>query len=400
MAATSVLASEPAFDKQCEKVGLSSDWVNALKTNHVNSLGKLSYAVSMPGTPATDSEIQEFAQRLRPGTSLSLGDSAALKRLVFESQTLCIAELRSSVTAGEELQKKLPPAERAIRVEDQKKRLTGLPLDKGSWACAHSLYDRFATMREQEELRFIPPAECVTRDHELAGAKPPRALQLDANRSGVVIKDQEAIEQMALDSDHDLYQAMVRRALAMDLVGLASFDIMQRWIERLFETMSQSPAPGFLRVSRAQLLRADRQAFVELARLCNGSLKAKPDGTLPLDTEIARLHSNVEVTYFLLPIPGRKGSGKGKGKGEKRKRGETDGEEKPSSPKKPKLARDPIPEALKGCHSRTPSNKPICFNFNLGKCNKGSKCKFAHVCCKPGCYKPHPMAEHGESSAE
>ena len=214
-------------------------------------------------------------------------------------------------------------------------------MDKGSWACAHSLYDRFATMREQEELRFIPPAECVTRDHELAGAKPPRALQLDANRSGVVIKDQEAIEQMALDSDHELYQAMVRRALAMDLVGLASFDIMQKWIERLFETMSQSPAPGFLRVSRAQLLRADRQAFVELARLCNGNLKAKPDGTLPLDTEIARLHASL-----------------------------------------------------------TPSNKPICFNFNLGKCTKGSKCKFAHVCCKPGCYKPHPMSEHSESGAE
>ena len=399
MAATSVLASEPAFQKQCEKVGLTPEWVQALKTHHVDSLGKLSYAVSMPGSTATDTELTEFAQKVRPGTALSIGDAAALKRLVFEAQTLCIAELRASVSSGEEPQRRLPAAERSLRIDEQKKRLKGLPLEKGSWQCAHGLYDRFAHTREQEELRFVPPSECLTRDHELAGAKPPRALQLDANRSGIVIKDQESLEQMALDSDHDLYQAMMRRALAMDLVGLVSFDIMQAWIERLFEAMSQSPAPGFVKVSRAQLLRADRQAFVELARLCNGCLKARSDGTLPLDTEVARLHNNVEVTYFLLPTQGRKGPNKGRGKGEKRKRTHNE-EDTSANTKKSKISRDPIPDALRGMHSRTPANKAICFNYNLGKCTKGSKCKFAHVCCKPGCYKPHPVSEHSDSSAE
>ena len=93
-----------------------------------------------------------------------------------------------------------------------------------------------------------------------------------------------------------------------------------------------------------------------------------------------------------------KGRGRGaKGKGQKRK-AEEEAEANPG--KKPKLSRDPIPEALKGMRSRTPANKAICFNYNLGKCTKGSKCKFAHECCKPGCYKPHPMSEHSDSSTE
>ena len=93
----------------------------------------------------------------RHGVALSLGDAAALKRLIFEAQTLTIADLRSSIQPGEEAQKKLPAAERSLRIENQRKRLVGLPLLKGSWQVAYALYDKFAHMMETEELRFVPP---------------------------------------------------------------------------------------------------------------------------------------------------------------------------------------------------------------------------------------------------
>ena len=71
--------------------------------------------------------------RGKPGESLSLGDTAALKRLIFEAQTLSVAELRASVQTGDDVPKKLPAAERSLRLEQQKARLAGLPLDKGQW---------------------------------------------------------------------------------------------------------------------------------------------------------------------------------------------------------------------------------------------------------------------------
>ena len=50
----------------------------------------------------------------------------------------------------------------------------------------------------------------------------------------------------------------------MDLTGLATYEVMKKWTDRLFNVYSQSVAPGFHKVSQAQLLRADRQAFVRL----------------------------------------------------------------------------------------------------------------------------------------
>ena len=398
MAATSLLSSTPALEKQCSKVGLSEPWVTALKAKQVDTLSKLAYAVTLPGVQATDADVDVFANKLRPGESLSLGDTAALKRLIFEAQTLSVAELRASVQSGEDVPKKLPAAERALRLEQQKTRLAGLPMDKGQWQVAHSLYDRFASMRESEELKYIPPSECVTRDSELAGTKPSKTLQLDASRSNLIFKDEEIVNEMNLVSDLELYQAMLRRALALDLVGLASFSTVQRWVERLFEIANQDPPPSFMRVSRAQILRADRQAFVEMAREYNGSLKARPDGSLPLDDAFKSLPRNTEVMYFLLPVAAgkSKGNGKSTGKGNKRK-GVFKQDDTPK--KKAKVTRDPIPEELKGCHSRTPKNEPICFNYNLGRC-KNKKCKFHHVCCKPGCYGKHPIAQCPKKDAK
>ena len=157
---------------------------------------------------------------------MALGDDAALKRLIFEAQTLTVAELRSSVQSGEDAPKKVPTAERSLRIASQKTRLAGLPLE-GPLQVAHALYDRFASMRESEQLKFLPPSECLTRDAELAGEKPPKALQLDASRTGLIVKDEEITEQIVLESDLQLYQAMMRGALAMDLVGLATFSVMQ-----------------------------------------------------------------------------------------------------------------------------------------------------------------------------
>ena len=59
------------------------------------------------------------------------------------------------------------------------------------------------------------------------------------------------------------------------------------------------------------MLRADRQCFIELARVCNGNLKPDASGALPLDKEFEKLEFNASIMYFLLPVKGR---GKGAGK--------------------------------------------------------------------------------------
>ena len=43
-----------------------------------------------------------------------------------------------------------------MRIEAQKQRLVGLPLES-SLAIAHNVYDKLATMREHDELKYLPP---------------------------------------------------------------------------------------------------------------------------------------------------------------------------------------------------------------------------------------------------
>ena len=106
-------------------------------------------------------------------------------------------------------------------------------------------------MYESGELKYIAPGKCLSRQQELSGAKPEKHIKLDASSSGLVVKDAAPEKETNVSSDLALFQAMCRRALAMDLVGLASHDTMMRWINRMFALYTQpwvpegQPGPAF-----------------------------------------------------------------------------------------------------------------------------------------------------------
>ena len=77
------------------------------------------------------------------------------------------------------------------------------------------------------------------------GSKPEKEIQLDATKTSPVVKEQQAHAKISISSDLVLYQALQRRTLAMDLTGLASYEVMRKWIDRMFALYAEAPAPGF-----------------------------------------------------------------------------------------------------------------------------------------------------------
>ena len=204
-----------------------------------------------------------------------------------------------------------------------------------------------------------------------------------------MVKEQQIHSEITISSDLALYQALQRRTLAMDLTGLASYEVMRKWVDRLFALYAQAPAPGFQKVTQAQLLRADRQAFVRISEQVTGSLKSYAGARKPLDPLIEHLESDMTVTYFMLHIPaghGRSGSSADKGDKDKKR-------PEPSAGVKGKR-RDPVPQSLKGMRSRSPQGDAIGFGYNLVSCKQGSSCPRRHVCAVPGCCKAHPQTEY------
>ena len=55
---------------------------------------------------------------------------------------------------------------------------------------AHGLYDLCAAMIERNEISYVSPAKCLSRQQELLGNKPEKEIQLDATKTALVIKEQ------------------------------------------------------------------------------------------------------------------------------------------------------------------------------------------------------------------
>ena len=272
MALASILDSEATFTQQAQEVGLTEPWIDALKANSLATFAKLSFAITSPGTVATDEQINRFLNTMRGGVVATIAELSAFKRLLFESQTMMMHRFKSVAKGEEAVPKRLAPPEREARLAWQKQQLRGLDIS-GPMEPAHGLYDLCAAMIEKNVISYISPTKCLTRQQELLGNKPEKEIQLDATKTALVIKEQAAVQEIRINSDLALYQALQRRALAMDLTGLATFEVSKKWIDRMFAIYAQAPAPGFQKVSQSQLLRADRHSFVRLSETFTGNLK-------------------------------------------------------------------------------------------------------------------------------
>eukprot|EP00434_Breviolum_minutum_P014069 symbB.v1.2.012406.t1/scaffold831.1/size159220/2 len=302
MAMSSVIDSEATFEQQAIEAGLSQPWIDALKTSGLATMAKLSFAVTTPGTAATDGDVTTFLRSIRAGVAPAISDLASFKRILFEAQTLMVHHLKTAVKGDDVSVKKMAPPEREARLAQQRGLLRGLDIT-GPLEPAHALYDLCSDMIEKNSIVYISPSKCMSRQQELAGNKPEKEIQLDATKTSLVVKEPAASTDISIASDLALFQAIQRRSLAMDLTGLATYEVMKKWTDRLFNIYSQAVAPGFQKISQAQLLRADRQAFVRLGELFTGSLKQVAAPGKVLDPYIAQLENDVTVTYFMLPLP-------------------------------------------------------------------------------------------------
>ena len=162
MSTATILESEATFQVQAERAGLSAAYIGAIRASTLGALG-MAYAVSTPGVAPSDAQINTFLDAMRPGIAPTVADVTAAKRLIFEAQTLTIANLRSSLVATDDsAAKKVAPAERPARIAAQKLRLQGLdlsgPLEPSFW-----LYDSFSAMLDSGELKYIAPNKFLSR---------------------------------------------------------------------------------------------------------------------------------------------------------------------------------------------------------------------------------------------
>ena len=77
-------------------MGLSDRGRQASVLTGYSTLGRLAFGVGQPGMPVPDQEFQRFATNILGGMA-SMRDMSAVKRLLFEAETMTMAQLRDQV---------------------------------------------------------------------------------------------------------------------------------------------------------------------------------------------------------------------------------------------------------------------------------------------------------------
>ena len=149
----------------------------------------------------------------------------------------------------------------------------------------------------------------------------------------------------------------------------------------LFDHLHQVPPPGYAGVSLAQILRADRAAWLHIAEKIT-TLKRDEHGNLSLETEIQQVLAHPSVSFHLLPLPIKAAD-----------------KPKPKPAAQPKRSRSPsrqttTPSATKGKGKgkKGQTKKGRGPNVPNGLIDKNLR--ELHLCAEPGCEKAHRLQNH------
>ena len=294
--AASLVYSTDALKHRAIKAGLSQEEVEAIVNNNVKSLAQLAFAISPPGTAPSDDAIKEF---FAGQVGVTLATITSLKLLIFEAHTLVVANIKNEITKKDDVstQSFLPAAERDRRIQEQQGRLQGLRL-RGDEECAYANYDLVFSMMERDCLTYHPPEKFVTRRFELLQKKPGKEITLEHN--SLTVKEKQGDYTCSTRTELELFQAMRRRALTFDLVGLCRYEVFNSYHSELLQHLQEEPPPGYNHTSLIQVLRADRAAFLLIAEQIT-SLKRNASGELPLEKYLPNILSKPSVSFHLPP---------------------------------------------------------------------------------------------------
>ena len=382
----SLIDSERAFQKRCDE--LHEGLFEKLKGQNIGSFSTLAFSLGSPQNQVGETELTQLADAVFE-TQSTLGTTAVLRRLHFESCTLLMAEMKTQSECADASQpiRKLPFVEKQSRLDTQRKKLPGLPHTPEQQP-SHSLIDTVYNIVESGNIVYVHPSKCHSRENEVQTESKSKSKTMITLEQGAlkqtVVSD---LQDLDTSTELKLYFALQRRHLAFDLVGLLSWAVCQKWLDKMMSTLVSDAPTSFNAITITQVMKADREMFSILASEFKGSLKAVLGARPPLDEIFEKLMHDPRINVHLIAMPKLNSA-------PLKRPLENDAGKPNPGPRKPfkriKPGEKPVPqmpEELAGLNKRTEAGKPLCWHFNMAKgCNnpvKAGRCRFGmHDCMK------------------
>ena len=391
--------SKASFLQRCTDVG-AADIHASLKSEGVETFAQLAYACGTPKEPPSQVAFDAFAAKVL-GANPRLGEVGMLKRLMFEASTFVVAALRQSVMGDTETPRKLPVAEKAARALAQKTRLCGLLIER-DMVPSYTLVDLCSHMCDTNTVSWISPGKCTSRESE---------IQVSSKDTAKVFKLEDhqlklGSEAAELTADYSsaimLQWCLQRRGLALEQVGLVTWEQHEHWVQHLLHSLTRDCPPGWSRPGIAQLVQADREAFMVMSAELQ-SLKVTSTGARPMGEKLESLRYDPRITCLLMPMPFKHPAGtvaspsvptddtpllsRAAKRRQRQAKAKAAAKAKTSHPSGGATPRRTVPAELKDLHQKLADGSLICWDFNLASgCSETTqeqppKCiRGAHAC--------------------
>ena len=173
----SVVDSEAHFEQRLQELGLSDAVMSSLKTGGIKCLSRLAFSLGQPNQPIANDEVATFLRGLT-GRDPTIQENSAIKRLAFEAQTYVVAVLRQGLEQREEgAPRKVSHAERTTRMAALQASLSGVFIT-GELDPAHVLLDKATAMFDQNVVKYLEPAACISRPLKFKDERRPKSSVL------------------------------------------------------------------------------------------------------------------------------------------------------------------------------------------------------------------------------
>ena len=422
------MESEAVFKKKVEELGLVTYWPK------FTAKGWTTYAdfACSVNTLARDYDAQ-YQERV---VKAILGTEAEhlqprLQRLFLMSYTLHTSELeKMGQPAPEKPVAVMHAIDRTAALEELNKKTLEFEI-VGDNEPSHKLVNKMNSILQHGIVRHVPWEACTSRSQEIRDVEQEAGLNISEDGTCLVrVPAKDSVTDVSNDIKWEM--AMRRRAIAMHISSLCTFQAATKWTEHLKLCLLAPPPPGHKKISWAQIKAADTLLWERVASLCRESCKKKATEEI---TEFQRHwvteSTSLEVRHCLLPLPGpastadsgndsftRKLQNRLKAAEDQilaQKRRLDNGASSSGVPPKrvPKGGKKGDGKGAGGVMTRfrtagflfktgDDKNEPICFAFNLqegcGAAQVGQKCRHGwHVCAHPACKgkrEPHSASSH------
>ena len=148
---------------------------------------------------------------------------------------------------------------------------------------SHGLLDLVSQQLESQQLPYISPDRCTSREWEVAMGKTSKQIQLDTHH--LVVKEKSDTPDQVAATEMQIYEALRRRGIAYAFSDLLEWTVHERYISQLFGHLREDPPQGYMKTSIQQLLRADRAVWAKIIE-DNVSVRRDVTGLRPLDAAV------------------------------------------------------------------------------------------------------------------